>query len=78
MTNRECIKCGGFDVNVKYKPVEDEGYTRNGTDNVDNVNEFVKRYSEEYTYYDTIKEHLLCTCKICGYKYAEKCLKERE
>lgn len=79
----ECIKCGSCDINVTYKSSEDKVYYENDYKKVANLSKYTKYISwqsQGYTSYSIQKEHLLCNCKTCQYKWAEntKDLKNRE
>ena len=66
----ECKKCGAKNsFKVEYEP---EGVFRPFERSIHNINLFMRND----TYYQTDrvkKEHLIYTCKTCGYREAQKC-----
>lgn len=64
-----CKKCGGNDMHVVFEP---EGKEQTYNRGIDGVEKFMR--NDTYYYYDKVKtEHLIFTCKRCGYKAAENC-----
>lgn len=64
----KCIKCENEDMSVEYQA---EGFNVAYTNNP-SINKF-RRNNTSYNYDKVITEHLIYTCKTCGYRHATKC-----
>lgn len=63
----KCPKCNGVEISVEYQP---EGKSEKFNRLLDGVKAFMK--NDTYYHSDTVKkEHLIFTCKNCGYQKAE-------
>lgn len=67
----QCPKCGSNEKSVFYRAEGTQMYYNLG---VDGYEKFMR--NDSYYQYDRVKkEHLVHTCKTCGYKVATECKK---
>ena len=75
--NHKCNKCGKEEVSLEYISKTQKYCDESKYDTVDNKSNFVERanwQTQGHSKYSVEKEHLYCTCKVCGYKWLEDTL----
>ncbi len=68
----KCKKCGNSDISIRYRK-KDEEYDAKNISNFSEYLEFHNPYKDRrfYVTHISIKEHLACICRKCGYGWAE-------